>query len=266
MALVQGFRRLQFGFAAAGDETGAGAVVGDPLFGHGLPQEIQARVTRGTVNGNHGGAGHQGGGLPVPHHPAAGGEVEEAVVRAHVAVQHKLFGVVNQQAGGAVHDALGFAGGAGGVEDVNRVIRVDWGKGRCLTFSGFQGIVPGGDHLAGDRGFIWQLRYADHHFQGRQASDQFGKVVLAGKHLSAIAVAIHHDQRGGFDLAEAVVDGTNAEVRRRGAPDGAQAGGGEHAHKGFVAVGDHASHAVALLDAFAAQEGFRAPASAFSSA
>ena len=59
---------------------------------------------------------------PVPHHPAAGGEVEEAVARAHVAVEAVLLEVLQERAAGAVHDGLGLAGGARGVEDVERVI------------------------------------------------------------------------------------------------------------------------------------------------
>ncbi len=59
---------------------------------------------------------------PVPHHPAAGGEVEQAVARLHVAMQPMLLQVLQQRAAGAVHDALRHAGRAGGIHDVERMV------------------------------------------------------------------------------------------------------------------------------------------------
>jgi len=59
---------------------------------------------------------------PVPHHPAAGGEVEDAVVRVNVAVELMLLQVLDQRAAGAVNDALGDAGRSGRVQDVERVV------------------------------------------------------------------------------------------------------------------------------------------------
>ena len=59
---------------------------------------------------------------PVPHHPAAGGEVEQPVARLDVAVQLVLLQVLQQRAAGAVHDALGHAGRARGIQDVERMV------------------------------------------------------------------------------------------------------------------------------------------------
>src|SRR5690606_33872964 len=257
MALIERFGGLEFRFAAAGDEAGAGAEMGDFFLHHRIPKEVQAGIAGGAVDGDYGGAGHQCRGLPVPHHPAAGGEVEEAVFRAHVAVEHEFLRVVDQQASGAMHDALGFAGGAGGIEDVDRMVRVHGRERRCLPCTKGQSLVPGGDQFALNRGFIWQLLDADHHFQGWQLCNQFREVVLAGKHLTAVAITVYYDQGRRFDLAEAVVDGTYAEVRRGGTPDGAQTGGRQHADQGFVAIGDHACDPVALDNALASQEGFQ---------
>ena len=67
-------------------------------------------------------AGGEPGHQPVPHHPAAGGEVEQAVAGLQVAVQQVLLQVLQQRAAGAVHDALRHAGRAGGVEDVERMV------------------------------------------------------------------------------------------------------------------------------------------------
>ena len=59
---------------------------------------------------------------PVPHHPAAGGEVEDAIPGLHVAMQQVLLQVHQQDAARAVHDALGHARCAARVEDVERVV------------------------------------------------------------------------------------------------------------------------------------------------
>ena len=65
---------------------------------------------------------------PVPHHPAAGGEVEQPVSFAHIAVQLVFLQVLQQRAARAVDDALGHAGGAGGIKNVERVIEGQGGK------------------------------------------------------------------------------------------------------------------------------------------
>ena len=59
---------------------------------------------------------------PVPHHPAAGGEVEQPIAGADVAVQAQLRVVRQQHAAGAVHHRLGQAGRAGRIEHRERVI------------------------------------------------------------------------------------------------------------------------------------------------
>ena len=60
---------------------------------------------------------------PVPHHPAAGGEIEQPVARSHVAMQSDVL----SDAAAAyrrrrMHDAFGHAGGAGRIEDIERMI------------------------------------------------------------------------------------------------------------------------------------------------
>ena len=49
---------------------------------------------------------------PVPHHPAQGGEVEDAVTGADVAVELVFLEVLKEDAARAVDDALRHAGGA----------------------------------------------------------------------------------------------------------------------------------------------------------
>ncbi len=64
--------------------------------------------------------------------------------------------------------------------------------------------------------------------------------------LPAVAITGAGDQHLGFDLAEPVDYALGAEVRRRARPDGAQAGGGEHAHQRLPGVGHAGGDPIAL--------------------
>ena len=85
---------------------------------------------------------------PVPHHPAAGGEVEDPVVRAEVGVQHQLLEMLEQRAARPVHHALGQARRAGRVHDVERMIERQAREGglvrhrRCASSSSSQRTAP----------------------------------------------------------------------------------------------------------------------------
>ena len=41
-------------------------------------------------------------------------------------MEHQFLGMIDQQAGVAVHYALGFASGTGGIQDIDRVVRRQW--------------------------------------------------------------------------------------------------------------------------------------------
>ena len=58
---------------------------------------------------------------PVPHHPAAGGVVEDPVTRTDVAVQLMFGQLLQQHARTGVDDALGLPGRAGRVQDESRL-------------------------------------------------------------------------------------------------------------------------------------------------
>lgn len=92
-----------------------------------LEEEREAEVAGGregvALVEDYGCGAGEAGGEPVPHHPGAGGDVEEAVRGADVAVQDVFLLVLEEGAAGAVHDAFGGAGCAGAVEDVGWVIR-----------------------------------------------------------------------------------------------------------------------------------------------
>ena len=63
--------------------------------------------------------------------------------------------------------------------------------------------------------------------------------------LAAVVVAVRGDQHFGFDLPEAVHGAIDAEIRRAGGPDGAQAGGRQHRYHCLRDVGEPAGHAIA---------------------
>src|SRR5256886_14390733 len=73
---------------------------------------------------------------PVPHHPAAGGEVEQPVASLQVRVQQVLFLMLQERPPGTVHDALRDARGTGRVEHIERMIErvqreLGWSRARA---------------------------------------------------------------------------------------------------------------------------------------
>ena len=49
---------------------------------------------------------------PIPHHPSAGGEIEQGVIFTDISMELELFGLLQQGAAGPVNNAFGLAGGA----------------------------------------------------------------------------------------------------------------------------------------------------------
>ncbi len=88
---------------------GARAEDGHAFLGRHRPEHLGVRGEGRAVVQHHRGADGQGADQPVPHHPAAGGEVEEPVLPCEVHVQHVLLQVLQQSAAGAVDHTLGEA-------------------------------------------------------------------------------------------------------------------------------------------------------------
>ena len=86
-----------------------------------VPQERRRRQRRAVVE-HHGGPHGQAGDQPVPHHPAAGGEVEDPILAAEIGVQHQLLQMLKQRPPRTVHHAFGESCRAGGVHDVDGVV------------------------------------------------------------------------------------------------------------------------------------------------
>ena len=85
-------------------------------------QRVAVGMKRRAVVEQDGRARRQHRHQPVPHHPAERREVEDAIARLDVAVELVLLEVLDQRAAGAVDDALGDAGRARGIQDVERMI------------------------------------------------------------------------------------------------------------------------------------------------
>ncbi len=86
---------------------------------HSAPMSGVARV---AVVEHDRGLGEQHADEEVPHHPARGGEPEDAVALLRVDVQVVLLEVLDEDAALRVHDRLRQAGRARGVEDPHRVL------------------------------------------------------------------------------------------------------------------------------------------------
>ena len=59
---------------------------------------------------------------PVPHHPAAGGDVKDPVLALEIRMEDQLFQVVDQNAARPLDHALGLARGPGGKHDEDRMV------------------------------------------------------------------------------------------------------------------------------------------------
>src|SRR3954453_11425363 len=113
------------------DVLRAGAEDGDPFLLRHVPEHGAGRERRAVIQDDrraHGQARHQ----PVPHHPAAGCEVENAVIAPEIGVQHQLLQMLQQRATGTMDHALREPGGTGGVHDIDGVIEWEAREARKL--------------------------------------------------------------------------------------------------------------------------------------
>lgn len=217
---------------------GAGAEHGDVLGVDEVQQALGAGVERRAVVEHQAGAHRQTGGQPVPHHPAAGGVVEQPVAVAQVGVQAVLLEMLQEHAAGGMDDALGDSGGARRIEDVQRLLEGHRGEDRLAL--GLVEPVPQRDLRLAAVVLRLRLRTVVGHHQQLLQAGQAGEhlVELGGQvqRLAGVAVAGAGDQHARFDLAEAVDHTLGTEVRRAARPGRAEAGGGEHADHGLPGV------------------------------
>ena len=115
------FCRPQPGPVAGGEVLGRSPELGHALLCGIVPQYIPARAERVAVIEQEGRARGQPRNQPVPHHPAAGRVIEQAVALPEIGMQAVLLDVLQQGPAGAVNDRFGHARGPGGIQDEQRV-------------------------------------------------------------------------------------------------------------------------------------------------
>ena len=134
--------RLDARLLAAREQAGADAHAGDLSVLIELPQHAQVGVGGTAVVEHDRGFAEQAADEEVPHHPAGRGEPEHAVVRAQVEVQ-ALLQLLDQDPAVALHDRLRQAGGAGRVEDPQRMVERDLLEAELGTLAAAQQLSPG---------------------------------------------------------------------------------------------------------------------------
>ena len=145
--------------------------------------------------------------------------------------------VLKQRAAGAVDDALRFAGGAGGVHHVQRVV-----EGQADEIEGRFGMLA-----ACPRDGVLDVAEQGHPQEVLDGADcvLYGVRPFADvEPLATVVVAVAGDQHLGLDLAEPVERPLDTEVGRARGPDRAQACRREHGDNRLGNVGQPAGNAV----------------------
>ncbi len=171
-------------------------------------------------------------------------------------MQHQLFEVLQQGAACTVHDALRQAGGAGGVEDIERVIEWQLHEGNLLR--GMFGDKFWPRDSACKRAQVGCLTDVGHDDDLMDADDAVGNVFGAGERIVRLAlepISVGGKQQLGFDLTEAFDRAVDTEVRRTGRPRCAKAGAGEHGDDGLGHVGHKTGDTITGLDAVLFERG-----------
>ena len=243
--------RAQAGFFHRLNKLGAGAEVSNLFCVDQVKQPAGIRVGRVAVVEHQSSAGVQPADQPVPHHPAAGGEVEQGVGVAHISVQVQLFGLLKQGAASPMDDALGLPGGAGGIENKKRMVEGQAHKVRRRA----GGLQPGApDQCPGNAAAIAAPGHHNQQFRF-QGVMQCVYALAQVDPLAVVVVAITGQQHLGFDLPETVQYPGNPEIRGAGRPDCADPGGAQGSDQGLGAVGHKARYPVSGLNASRQQLG-----------
>ena len=211
-----------------------------------VPQDRGRRVRRVALVEQQRRAERQGRDLPVPHHPAAGRDIEHAVAGLQVAMQAVLLQVLQQRPAVAVDDALRRARRAGRIHDEERMIEGHLGEGDAIRRRVRGGLAPGhGVRQGREIRRLLDIRHDRDRLDARQVGEHVRDARPAVEGLAAVEVAVGADQRLRFDLAETVEHPARAEIGRAGRPHRAQARGRQHGGHRLGQVGQEPRDAVA---------------------
>ena len=179
--------RMQSLLAALEQERRARAEVGDAELAGEPPQHGEVGVGGVAVDHDDRRADADPGHQVVPHHPAGGGEPEEAVGGAEVALQAQGLEVLDRDAAVPVDDRLGQAGRAGGEQHVERR--------RELESLELQRPGPGGelrppDGALGRTGGRVEVGQPDHGAHAGQGGVDLADLLAPVDALVAVPVAV----------------------------------------------------------------------------
>ena len=200
----------------------------------------------------------QGHHQPVPHHPPAGGEVEDPVAGADVQLELMFLHELEHHPRTPVDHALGRARCARGVENEQRMVETEGLGGKLGALAGGQEVVPRDGAGDGRRvGFGIQVGDDHHLSHRRQRLSNLSERRHPIEGLAAVGIAVGGQQEHGVDLAEAVHHPRHAEVGGGGTEHRADGGGGDHQHHRLGPVGHPGRHPVAGAHPVSPQGGRR---------
>ena len=254
-AQVMAVHRLLAGFFQGGDKLRAGAEDADPVFVDDIQQALAVAGKRRALVKHQGGAASQTRHQPVPHHPAAGGEVEKNIVGAQPDLQAVLFQMLQQGAASAVHNGLGHARGARGIQDAQRVIERQRLEAQRRGVGAQQVLKAArAGHAAQVRRGAQQRRHPHrlNAVDGRGNARHALKAVTA---FTVIDIAIGGEQHPGGNLAEAIEHARNTEIQRAGRPHRAETGRRQHRDHRLGHIGHQSRHPIAGAHTQSAQFG-----------
>ncbi|MCY1515956.1 hypothetical protein D9M68_505610 [compost metagenome] len=214
------------------------------------------RVVRHAFEHQSGGAIGQGAvdQVGVAGHPADVGGAPEDFARA--VVEHALVGQrgIDQVAAGGVQHALGLTGGAGGVEDEQRVLGAHFLRRAGAAGDLHQVLVP-------DVAMRVPLDLAagalDHddllHAAGLGVGQRVVDIGLQRRLLAATQALVGGDHHLGAAVDDAAGQGLGGEAAEHHGVDGADAGTGQHGNHGFRDHRHVDGHHVAAVHVLAAQ-------------
>ena len=203
-----------------------------------LPPDVLVRVVRGALEHHRGGAVGQRAvdDVGVPGDPADVGRAPEHVVlRVQVEDHRGGGGDRGQVAAGGVQDSLGLGGGAGGVEQEQRVLGLHRLGRADRVGAGDQVVEPhvasGPHHAVGAGG-------PDHHdrLQVGQVRDHVVHLLLDQDGLALAAGPVRDDQRLGAGDLQPLAHRGRGEAAEDDGVRRADPGAGQHGHHD---LGDH---------------------------
>ena len=237
------------------DRGGRGVENGNAVALADAPEPAAVGTGRGAFVDHHRGAVRQRpvGDVAVSGNPAHIGGTPEHVVLAQI--EHPAAGQlgVQQVTGGGMLDALGLAGGAGGVEQEQRMLGVNV-LGRTFSVRGFRqfvgpkvaSIVPG-DLRAG---------VPEHDDPANTVLAVLQRLIHRGlqvHQLAATPAGVGGDHHPGFGINHAVIKRARRETTEHDRVNCADTGAGMHRDHGFRAHGHVDHHPVAARHALPAQ-------------